>query len=97
MKLKKLLETLSEFKPVLFCGNPEFEVERLADDWLSFFEPESLYVEDLDFDSPALQNCGTVIVSEHAVYDLSGLSINVIIVSVADLEKIKRIVEDLFD
>lgn len=96
MKVKELLEKLSEFSPMLLCGDLDWEVERLADDWLPVYDEGAVCVEDF-IRCPALRNSATVIVSEGSLGFLSSMVVNVIIVSVADLECIKEKVSVFLD
>lgn len=89
MKVKQLLEELSEFSPTLLYGNPNWEVERIVDEWLPFYDEGAVYVENFVRCS-AFQNSATVIVSDSSLAFLSPMAINVILVPAVDLDKVKE-------
>ncbi len=91
MKIEQLLKELVDYCPVLLQGDDNWEVERLADDDLAYFDENSVYVEDLGFyNNSSIKNSGTVIISEGLLPHLSPIVINVIMVSAADLDSIRR-------
>ena len=96
MRIKELLEKLSEFSPMLLCGDVNWEVERVADDWLPIYDEGAVYVEDF-VRCPAVRNSATVIVSDGALGFLSSMVVNVIVVTAADLESIKEKVSVLLN
>ena len=74
---------------MLLCGDVNWEVERLADDWLPIYDEGAVYIEDF-VSCPAFKNSATVIVSDGALGFLSSMVVNVIIVPAADLDYVKE-------
>ncbi len=91
MTIKKILNELADFSPILFYGDETHEVSYFANPWLSSYDREAVYIAvDQCVCNNAFKNAGTLIVSENMLSFISSVDVNVIIVELNNIEEVKN-------
>lgn len=95
MKIRQLLEKLSEFEPRLFMGSDEAEVSSVVEDYQSVYDPEGIYVQSAFPDAKGSRCAPTILTCNEFLGCFQPTVMNVIVVDITNIDDAARELERL--
>ncbi len=87
MNVGNILKELAQYKPSLFLGTEQYEVDTLVEDYQSVYEPYGIHVLG-SLETKGMNCAATIVTCDEFLGCLPATAVNVILVNILDLDEI---------